>query len=160
MSLNNIRRLILKIILLWFFFPSALYQYTEQGEYWLDFGILLEIERERDSQEWEGNIGFLFEKEFGKWSASLNIHNQYLYEDDVAHKWELSQTIQWRYRYSPGFEPAVEIYSDSDDFFIGPVILGQVGLDDSKLNWEVGIVTELNHSSNESVLRVLVEREF
>jgi len=139
---------------------EALYQFTEQGEYWLDFGLLFEIERERDSQEWEGNIGFLFEKEFGRWSATLNVHNKYLYQDDIEHEWDLNQSMQWRYRYSSGFEPGIELYADSNNLFIGPVILGQVRLDTSKLNWEVGIVTDVNHSSNESVLRALIELEF
>jgi len=139
---------------------EALYQFTEQGEYWVDFGLLFEIERERESQEWEGNIGFLFEKEFGRWSAALNIHSQYIYEDDKEHGWDGSQSFQWRYRYSSTIEPGVEIYSDSKNIFIGPVLLGQIKLEHSQLNWEVGLVTELNHSTNESVLRALIEYEF
>jgi len=139
---------------------EALYQFTEQGEYWVDFGLLFEIERERESKEWEGNIGFLFEKEFGRWSAALNIQNKYVYEDDKEHGWDVSQALQWRYRYSPDIEPGVELYSDSHNLFVGPVILGQVKLDESKLNWEVGIVTDLNHSTNESILRALIEYEF
>lgn len=139
---------------------EALYQLTEQGEYWADFGLLFEIERERESQEWEGNLGFIVEKELGKWSATLNIQNHYLYESDERHDWKHSQSFQMRYRYSSSIEPGFEIYSDKNDFFIGPIILGQIKLNRSKLNWEVGIVQEINHSKNESVLRALMEYEF
>ncbi len=139
---------------------EALYQFTEQGEYWLDVGLLVEIERERNSQEWGGNFGLILEKEFGKWSAALNIHNQYLFEDDQQHYWEFNQALQLRYRYSVNIEPGFEIYADQNNFFVGPVILGQLKLDSSKLNWEVGIVKEFNHSKNDSVLRALIEYEF
>ncbi len=139
---------------------EALYQLTEQGEYWLDVGLLVEIERETNSQEWEGNFALILEKEFGKWSAALNIHNQYLFEDDQQHAWEHNQAFQMRYRYSAQIEPGFEVYSDQKNFFIGPVVLGQIGLDNSQLNWEVGIVKEFNHSTNESILRALIEYEF
>ena len=139
---------------------EALYQFTEQGEYWLDVGFLVEIERETDSQELEGNFALILEKEFGKWSAALNIHNQYQFEDDKKHVWEHNQAFQMRYRYSAQVEPGFEIYSDQKNFFIGPVLLGQIKLDSSKLNWEIGILKEFNHSSNESVLRALIEYEF
>lgn len=139
---------------------EALYQFTEQGEYWVDVGFLFEIERERNSKEWEGNFALLLEKEFGKWSAALNIHNQYLFEDDERHEWEFNQAFQLRYRYQSSFEPGFEIYSDKDNLYVGPVILGQIKLANSKLNWEVGVDMELNHSKSESVLRALFEWEF
>jgi len=139
---------------------EALYQFTEQGEYWIDFALLVEIERERESQEWEGNIGFIFEKEFGKWSATANFRNKYLYENDQRHSWVSSQALQWRYRYSPTIEPGVEIYSANDEIFIGPVLLGEIKLSRNKLNWEIGIVQELKQSENESILRGLIEYEF
>lgn len=139
---------------------EALYQYTEQGEYWADIGLLFEIERERNSKEWEGNFALLLEKEFGKWSAAVNIHHQYLFEDDERHGWEFSQTFQMRYRHSVSFEPGFEVYSEEGNFYIGPVFLGQLRLDDSKINWELGIVKELNHSKNDNVLRAVFEYEF
>lgn len=139
---------------------ESLYQFTEQGEYWLDFAMLFEIEKELDSKEWEGNIGFIFEKEFGRWSATLNLQNRYLYEDDQQHDWVSSQAFQIRYRNSQLFEPGFEIYADNQDVFIGPVMLGVVKLERNKLNWEIGIVTEISHSSNDTILRAVVEYEF
>jgi len=139
---------------------EALYQVTEQGEHWTDFGLLFEIERERESQEWEGNIGFLFEKEFGSWSATLNLQNLYEFEDNNRHAWKHSQAFQLRYRNSPNFEPGIEVYSDKNNLFVGAVILGQIGVDQNKFNWEIGILQEVNNNDNESVLRALLEFEF
>ena len=139
---------------------EALYQMTEQGEYWADFGLLFEIERERESQEWEGNIGFLFEKELGSWSAALNLQNLYEFEDNNRHAWKHSQAFQLRYRHSPNFEPGIEVYSDKNDLFVGGVILGQIRVAQNKFNWEIGILQEVNNNDNESVLRALLEFEF
>jgi len=139
---------------------EALYQLTEQGEYWLDAALLVEVERETDSENWEGNFALILEKEFGRWSAALNIHNQNQIGNDQKRDWQRSQAFQMRYRYSSQIEPGFEIYSDQNNFFVGPVILGQVNLDSSKLNWEVGIVKEFNHSGTDNVLRALLEYEF
>jgi len=51
---------------------EAVYQIAEQGEYWADWGLLLELEKENRSKEWEGNIGLLVEKEFGRFSSTFN----------------------------------------------------------------------------------------
>jgi len=139
---------------------EALYQFTEQGEYWLDVGFLVEIERESDSKEWEGNFAVILEKEFGRWSSAINIHNQYLFEDDKTHEWEFSQSFQLRYRYTANIEPGFEIYFDNKSTFFGPVIMGEVTLDKSKLNWEIGILQKIENSKNDSVLRALIEYEF
>ena len=139
---------------------EALYQLTEQGEYWADFGLLFEIEREKNTKEWEGNIALLIEKEFGIWSAALNFQNKFLYQDDMAHEWKSNQAFQLRYRSSPSFEPGLEIYSDKDSNYIGAVALGQIRLDHSKLNWEFGFLRGFNHLRDGNVVRALIEYEF
>lgn len=139
---------------------EALYQVTEQGEFWADFGLLFEVERERKSQEWEGNIGFIFEKELGQWSAAVNLQNLYEFKDNNRHAWKHSQAFQMRYRNSPSFEPGIELYSDKNDLFLGAVFLGQIKMQQSKFNWEVGLLREVNNADNESVLRALIEYEF
>ena len=45
---------------------------TEQGEYWADWGMLLEVEKEHKRDIWEVTTGILFEKEFGRNSLALN----------------------------------------------------------------------------------------
>ncbi|MEP1742712.1 MAG: hypothetical protein ABJI60_20550 [Kangiellaceae bacterium] len=139
---------------------EVLYQATEQGEYWVDIGLLFEIEQERESQEWETNIGLLFEKEFGRWSTSLNLQNFYEFQDNKRHAWNHSQAFQLRYRNSASFEPGFEAYLDKEDIFVGVVFLGQFSFGQNKLIWEVGLLQEVNNRNDESVLRALVEYEF
>ncbi len=139
---------------------EALYQLSEQGEYWADLGLLMEIEKEKESNEWEGNIGIIIEKEFGRWSGTFNFQNQYVFEDDVKHEWKLNSALQFRYRMQATFEPGFEIYSSSGSLAFGPVILGQVRLSNSKINWELGLMKETRGNAHSSVLRALFEYEF
>lgn len=139
---------------------EALYQATEQGEYWLDVGFLVEIERERESKEWEGNFALILEKEFGRWSSAINFHQQFIYENDKTHDWKFNQSFQLRYRYTAEVEPGIEIYTDNISTFIGPVLLGGFKLNKTKLNWEIGVLQNLESSNNKNVLRALIEYEF
>jgi hypothetical protein len=45
---------------------------TEQGEYWADWGMLFEFEKEHNNDIWEVTSGLLFEKEIGRTSLSIN----------------------------------------------------------------------------------------
>lgn len=139
---------------------EALYQFTEQGEYDLDVALLVEIGRNSELNEWEGNFALVLEKEFSRWSATLNLHNRFLVVDEQHHDWEYSQTFQLRYRYSFDIEPGIEIYADNNEQFVGPVFLGKIKLIDNVFNWEVGVVKNINQSKNGTILRVLFEYEF
>ena len=139
---------------------EALYQWTEQGEYWLDVGLLFELEKNIEKNEWEGNIALLLEKEIGRWSASLNLHQQYVFVDDRKHEWEVKQAFQTRYRYSSIFEPGIEIYTDQQDTYLGFVALGSFRQGLTKIGWEIGFLSAISHSEEDSLLRLLLEVEF
>ena len=51
---------------------EARWMLTEQGEYWADWGLLFEIEREQRDKNWEITSGVLVEKEFGRMSLTFN----------------------------------------------------------------------------------------
>ena len=139
---------------------EALYQITEQGEYWADFGLLIEVEKEKESKEWEGNIGLIIEKELGQWSATVNFQNKYLYQDDLYHEWKASQAIQFRYRYSSQFEPGIEIYTESAANYIGVVTMGQIRSNHNKFNWELGFLRGAGNDKDENLIRAMLEYEF
>ncbi len=139
---------------------EALYQFTEQGEYWADIAFLIELQRDRLSKEWEGNFALIAEKEFGRWSATVNIHNLYQFIEDQRHEWKFEQSFQFRYRYRKSFEPGIEIYSDNQSLFVGPVIMGQVKFGHQRLSWEIGLDQKLSRSEDDTVLRALLEFEF
>jgi hypothetical protein len=45
---------------------------TEQGEYWADWGVLFEIEKSHQKDDWEFTSGLLVEKEFRQTSLTIN----------------------------------------------------------------------------------------
>jgi hypothetical protein len=136
-------------------------QLTEQGEYWADWGLLFELERERDLDIWEFSTGLLAEKEWGRWSGTANLFLLHEWGEDIADETETRLGLQARYRYSPAFEPAVELYSGQDTRGIGPAVMGQVRLGSRRqLRWEAGAIFGVDSQSPDTTLRFLLEFEF
>ena len=52
---------------------EARWMITEQGQYWADWGMLFELEKQHQIDNWEAKIGVLAEKEFGKSSLTTNL---------------------------------------------------------------------------------------
>ncbi len=114
-------------------------QMTEQGEYWADWGLLFELEKERHDNAWALAASVLVEKEWGAWIGVANLSVEYEWGSDIKDEIESALALQGRYRLSRFLEPAVEFYSGQDTLGIGPVLLGQLRLGQiKKLRWEVG----------------------
>jgi len=136
-------------------------QLTEQGEYWADWGIVFELEKERGSDAWEFSTGLLAEKEWGRWSGAANLFLMHEWGADVADETETRLGLQARYRYSRAFEPALELYSGEDTRGIGPAVLGQAALGGRRqLRWEAGVIFGLDADSPGTTFRFLFEFEF
>ncbi|MGR9099197.1 MAG: hypothetical protein ACU826_01390 [Gammaproteobacteria bacterium] len=136
-------------------------QLTEQGEYWADWGLLFELEKERDDSAWEFASSVLIEKEWGKWVGTANLSLEYEWGRDIKDELEGAVALQGRYRLSPFLEPAVEFYGGQDTLGIGPVVLGQLRLGPmKKLRWETGVIFGLYDQTPDQTVRVLLEFEF
>lgn len=136
-------------------------QLTEQGEYWADWGLLFELERERDLDVWEFSTGLLAEKEWGRWSGTANLFLLHEWGEDIADETETRLGLQARYRHSPAFEPALELYSGEDTRGIGPTVMGQLRLGGRRqLRWEAGAIFGVDSRSPDTTLRFLLEFEF
>lgn len=134
---------------------------TEQGEYWADWGMLFEVEKEHKLDIWEVTTGVLFEKEFGKASLALNAFLIYESGSDIKNEFETEFRLQYRYRWLPQVQPAIEIYTGEDYTGIGPAFMGIHRFDGQKqLKWEAGFITGLNGDSKDHILRVAIEYEF
>ena len=105
---------------------EAKWQLTEQGEFWADFGLLFELEKEANEDVWEFGTALLLEKEWGKWSAAANFWVLNEWGSDINDELETSLNLQARYRYSQAFEPAIEFYSGQNTRGLGPAFMGQV----------------------------------
>lgn len=134
---------------------------TEQGEYWADWGMLFEVEKEHKLDIWEVTTGVLFEKEFGRTSLALNAFLIYEGGSDIKNEFETEFRLQYRYRWIPQIQPAIEIYTGEDYTGIGPAFMGIQRFSGQKqLKWEAGFITGLNGDSKDHILRVAIEYEF
>lgn len=138
------------------------WQITEQGEYWADWGLLLEAGTARDISSHELAAGILWEKELAsRWVAAANVIAEYEYGSDIKDEFETALRAQLRYRYSIAFEPALEFYLDDQDWAAGPALLGTVKLSGRKqVRWELGLLFGLDTDTPETSLRGGIEFEF
>ena len=140
---------------------ELLWQLSDQGEYLLDYGVLFELEKEQREDSWEASSALLLEKEFGRYSATVNLALTYEWGDDIEDELETAAALQARYRYSPRFEPALEAYLGEDTRAVGPVVMGRERLGLMKaLRWELGVVLGVDSDTADYTVRAVLEYEF
>ena len=140
---------------------EAKWQLTEQGEFWADWGLLFELEKEEGQDIWEFATAILTEKEWRRWSGTANLYFIQEWGGDIDDKVETSLGLQARYRYSRLIEPAIEFYSGEDTNALGPVLMGNIITGNRRaLHWETGVIFGLDRESPNQTLRFLVEYEF
>jgi len=140
---------------------EARWMLTEQGEYWADWGLLFEIEKEKRKKNWEVTSGVLIEKEFGRTSLTFNAFIIYEWGKTIVSELETEFRLQYRYRYLEQLQPAIELYSGENYLGIGPAFMGiQRFLGQKQLKWELGLITGIDSRSKGHILRVAIEYEF
>ena len=140
---------------------EARWMLTEQGEYWADWGILFEIEKENRKKNWEVTSGVLIEKEFGRTSLTFNAFIIYEWGKTIVSEFETEFRLQYRYRYLEQLQPAIEFYSGENYLGIGPAFMGIQRFNGQKqLKWELGFITGVDSQSKGHILRVAIEYEF
>ena len=137
------------------------FQLTEQGQYWLDAGLLIELEKEISEGVWEFKAGPIFRKQIRNWDITTNFLVEKKFgPDNTEHEVELLGAAQLKYRYSPSLEPAIEYYGDEATHAIGPVLLGKTRWGGTPVKWELGALAGLNDDTPDFILRWLLEWEF
>ena len=140
---------------------EAKWQLTEQGEYAVDWGVIVELEKEHNEDSWEVSGGILMEKEWGRWVGTANFWGVYEWGDDKDDELESILAVQTRYRYSRFLEPALEFYSGESTRGLGPVLMGDVRIGSGKkLHWEAGVIIGLDSKTPDNTWRLLTEFEF
>jgi hypothetical protein len=140
---------------------EARYMLTDQGQYWADWGLLFEVEKQHDSATYEITSGVLFEKEFVHTSLTLNALVIYEWGANVENEVETEFRLQYRYRFIPEVQPAIEIYTGQDFVGIGPAFMGVHRYEGIKqLKWELALVAGLNGNNKDQTLRFALEYEF
>ena len=134
---------------------------TEQGQYWADWGMLFEIEKEHASNDWSVKSGVLTEKEFGRFSLTTNVFLVYEWGDNIASEFEGEFKMKYRYRWIPEIQPAIEFYAAEDYVGAGPGFMGIKRFPASRqLKWEVAFITGFIGDSKDHTLRMALEYEF
>jgi len=140
---------------------EAKWQLTEQGEYAVDWGVMVELEKERHEGNWELATVLLMEKEWGRWVGAANLWAIFEWGDTRKDELESSLAVQARYRYSRSLEPALEFYSGQDTRGLGPVLMGDIRVGSGKkLHWETGAIIGLDSKTPDNTWRFLMEYEF
>lgn len=135
-------------------------QLTEQGEYWADWGVLFELERETSDNVWEVAVSGLMEKEIGPTSLAANLSAIYEYGSGIDNEFETAAALQWRWRYAQQFEPAIEYHAGDNLAAAGPVGMGMFRVGRQKLKWQLGALFGVDSDTPDTTYRVLFEYEF
>ena len=149
------------------------YQLTEQGKYWLDAGLLLEIERPKDRSEgYEVTYGLLLQKEQDRLQYNLNLLLQRHYKSPEFQQTILMYQAQAKYRYNPAFEPGIQALGNmgkwnswsggnNANHAIGPAVFGKVSLGAKrKLAYNAAILRGTTLSTPKTTFRLQTEYEF
>lgn len=140
---------------------ETLWQITEQGEYFADWGLLVELEKLRTRDGMEISTALLAEKEWRRWSGTMNLYGIYEFGGDIADEFDTALALQARYRFSRALEPAVEFYAGEDTRGLGPVLMGSQRLGGARqLYWEAGVILGLDDKTPDQTFKVLLEYEF
>jgi hypothetical protein len=140
---------------------ELIHQLTEQGEYWLDWGVVFELEKEIGEDIWEAGVGILAEKEAGRWSLTTNLIVTEEWGDDIEDELESRLALQARYRFSQQFEPALELHKGENTFALGPAIMGDINAGVRRSwHWEAGLLLGLDNDSPQHTIRAGIEYEF
>jgi high-affinity iron transporter len=146
------------------------FQLTEQGQYWADFGLLAEYAY---SLEDEGSdaieFALLAQKDFGRNEARVNL----VFEQPLESGADLEMEYRWQYRYrfSEVFEPGVEMYGGMGEWGefgsfndheqqLGPAAYGKFRTASGAIKYEVGLLFGLTDDTPDTTARFMLEYEF
>ena len=149
------------------------FQLTEPGQYFADFGWLVEIERPRDRAEgYELRIGPLIQKDFGPLQTNFNVLVERHYHASEPEQTELGYEWQLRYRYRPAFDfgaqgfGGVGAWNDwsplrEQQHIAGPAIFGKFNLGGRQvLKYDAAVLLRLTDAAPATTVRAQLEYEF
>ena len=149
------------------------FQLTETGQYAVDVGFLLEIERPLDRTEgYEVTWGPLFQKEWGRWQGNFNVLVQQHVLADAKFDTELLYQAQLKYRAQEKLEWGMQAFgnlgqwdnwraSALQEHKIGPAMFGKfkTGMKQA-IKWNAAWLFGLTDATPGTTLRLQTEYEF
>ena len=149
------------------------FQLTETGEYPVDVGFLLEIERPKDrSAGYETRFGPLLQTEFGRVQLNGNVLFQRSLRASTPQDTRLGYEWQAKYRWRPEFEFGLQGFGDLGRWDhwdpreqqtnrLGPAVFGRlpVGVHEA-IRYNAALLLKASDGAPDTALRVQVEYEF
>jgi high-affinity iron transporter len=149
-----------------------IFQLTEQGQHWADFGLLVELAHSLENGGGETlELGALAEKQFTNSVATINLLAERAFESGAGT--ELEYAFRWRYRLNQSFEPGIEFHGELGEWGefgslgdhrqqAGPAFLGKLpGMGDyGGFKYQAALLFGLTSESPDTTLRLQLEYEF
>ncbi|HXU65858.1 MAG TPA: hypothetical protein VN707_00730 [Casimicrobiaceae bacterium] len=149
------------------------FQLSEPGQYFADFGLLVELERPHDRAEgYELRLGPLMQKDFGPVQANVNVLIERHYRADAPEATELGYQWQLKYRWRPAFEFGAQGFGEVGPWndwapaheqahVLGPAIFGKVGLGGRQVvRYDAALLFRVSSAAPARTLRAQIEYEF
>jgi hypothetical protein len=149
------------------------FQLTETGQYPVDLGFILEIERPADTHEgYEVRFGPLFQTETGKIQLNGNLIFEQHYRSDTAQRAELGYQWQAKYRWQPRFEFGFQGFGDLGSWNhwdamtetshrLGPAVFGKLDLGNRRaIRYNAAWLAGTSGAAPKNNFRAQVEYEF
>lgn len=146
---------------------ESVFQFWDTGKYWLDAGLLAEYAiATKDDEADKVEVKLLLQKDFGRFTTLVNFGGEREVGAHSSGSNEYSSAINTRYRWSPYFEPGIELQSDYGEWdstsydeqkhYAGPVVYGMLM---PSLKYEVGYLVGISDSAADSAVRAVLEYE-
>jgi len=149
------------------------FQLTEPGQYPVDVGMLLEIERPKDRTEgYELTYGPLFQAEWGKLQGNFNLFIQQHVRASAPFTTELHYQGQLKYRDNEQLEWGAQAFGNvgqwnqwnpgrQQEFKIGPALFGKVRTGTKQaIKWNAALLHGTTNATPTNTFRLQAEYEF
>ncbi len=149
------------------------FQLTETGQFPVDVGFLLEMERPEDRAEgYEFVYGPMLQSEWGRIQGNLNLFLKKHVKTDLPFDTELKYQMQIKYRQSEKFEWGAQAYGElgqwndwsqrsSQVHKFGPAVFGKFKTTGRQaIKWNAAILRGTTNASPSTTFRLQAEYEF
>jgi hypothetical protein len=149
------------------------FQLTEPGQYPVDVGFIIEIEKPADTQEgYEVRLGPLFQTEFGKVQVNANALFEQHYRSDSTQRAEFGYQWQAKYRWKPEFEFGMQGFGDTGSWNgwdqvteashrMGPAVFGKLAFGNRQaIRYNAAFLVGTSNNAPTQNFRAQAEYEF
>jgi hypothetical protein len=148
-------------------------QLTEPGQYPIDAGVIIEVERPKDRTEgYEARFGPLFQTEMGKLQLNGNLLFERHYRAETQERTEFGYQWQIKYRWQQQFEFGLQGFgefgkwnqwdpADQRSHRMGPAVFGKIPLGNRQaIRYNAAWLLGASTSAPKQTFRMQVEYEF